>query len=71
MTTGQKIRAAREAKGWSQARLARAIGTDDSTISRYESDNRAVSLRRLSLIAKALGVAVHDLLGDEVEKRPA
>jgi ribosome-binding protein aMBF1 (putative translation factor) len=44
-------------KHWSQARLAREIGTSASVISRLESGSHKVSVETLRRIANALGVS--------------
>jgi transcriptional regulator with XRE-family HTH domain len=51
------IRAARIQRGWTQAELARRIGTTQSVIARLESasDDREPSLRLLGRLAAALG----------------
>jgi transcriptional regulator with XRE-family HTH domain len=36
--TGQQIRELRKEKGWTQAQLARALGTDAVTVSRWERE---------------------------------
>lgn len=60
--SGARLRALREAKGWSQPDLAKASGVDQSVVSRIESGKsknpRADSAR---LLAVALGVAVEAL----------
>lgn len=47
---------ARGQKGWSQAHLAREIGTTGSVISRLESGDHQVSVATLRRLANALGV---------------
>ena len=61
---GQRIRQARERKGWSQRELARQAGVRHAIISELETgkktDTIGVILKRL---ARALGVGVDYLLG--------
>ena len=61
---GQRIRQARERKGWSQRALARQAGVRHAIISELETgkktDTIGVILKRL---ARALGVSVDFLLG--------
>ncbi len=52
----QEIRAIRIAKGLSQARLARRVGTTQSAISRLEMGDMPPSLRTLARIGEALGL---------------
>ena len=47
--TGPEIRAAREAKGWTQLQLADAIGVAFETVCRWESGK--LGLRRTSEVA--------------------
>jgi transcriptional regulator with XRE-family HTH domain len=74
---GQRIRQARERKGWSQRELARQAGVRHAIISELETgkkmDTIGVILKRL---ARALGVSVDFLLGtfeedDEGDGEPA
>jgi transcriptional regulator with XRE-family HTH domain len=58
-----QIRPLREAKGWSQAELARQSDVPQSTISRLEGgDQAAVNLAHLERMADALGVNAGALL---------
>ena len=61
---GQRIKQARERKGWSQRELARQAGVRHAIISELETgkktDTIGVILKRL---ARALGVSVDYLLG--------
>jgi transcriptional regulator with XRE-family HTH domain len=64
LTTGAKIRAAREAAGLTQAELAEAAGTRQSHLSAVETDRHEVTIAMLQRLASALGVAWRDLAGD-------
>jgi transcriptional regulator with XRE-family HTH domain len=60
-TLGERIRAAREAKGWSQVALAARLGLTITTISRWEhgwSTPRRRALRALSRALRALSRAL-------------
>src|SRR3954447_17220952 len=61
MDVGKEIRRLREARGWSQAKLAGASGMGTSGISQIETGARNPSAATLSKIADALGVEVRDL----------
>jgi len=61
MEIGREIRQAREAKGWSQTKLAAAADMGVSGISQIETGTRNPSVATLSKIAKALEVEVADL----------
>lgn len=58
-----KIAEARIAKGWSQAELAKRIGTTQQQIARYESGQNDVKSSVLMKLSSALGVTISYLLG--------
>ena len=60
-----RIRELREAKGWSQERLAAEIGRTKSVISRLESGETKLDIEVAHRIATALAVPVQDVLGIE------
>ena len=65
MTTGQRIRAAREAKGWKQRHLAAALDCSESYVCTLETGvvvNPGSEI--IKAIAQALGVTPNDLLLD-------
>lgn len=62
---GERLRRLRQDKGWTMERLADEAGVSKSYI--WELENRPAqrpSADKLNGIAKALGVAVQDLLGE-------
>ncbi|ACU76138.1 protein of unknown function DUF955 [Catenulispora acidiphila DSM 44928] len=69
---GQRIRAARTRRGWSQAELAaRLAGQPTPTaISYWESGRRSVGLDDLIELARVLGLGISELLPDPREQRP-
>ena len=70
---GRRIARQRKAAGFTQAQLAERVGVEPETISRIESGTRMPSLDRISLIAKALEVDLHELFrlydGDDPKQR--
>jgi transcriptional regulator with XRE-family HTH domain len=58
---GREIKRLREAKGWSQTRLAAEAGMSVSGISMIENGYRNLSTTTLARLAEALGVEVRDL----------
>lgn len=60
---GYKIAEARNAKGWSQAELARRIGTTQQQIARYESGENDVKSSVIIKLSAALDVTISYLLG--------
>jgi transcriptional regulator with XRE-family HTH domain len=55
-TLGGRIRAAREAKGWTPTRLAARLGLALETLSKYEGDQRQPRRARLRQLGEELGV---------------
>lgn len=66
---GQNIRKHRIQKGWSQKQLSDAVNIDRAEISRIENRERgAISCTMLRRFAKALGVSMDELMGEDEEK---
>ena len=53
-----RIKDAREARGWTQEKLAEEIGTTQQTIQRWETGQTDVKSGQILAISKALGVTV-------------
>lgn len=68
LPVGDKIRALRDERRLSQARLAQKVGIKRATIATYESGNRLPSLSALIELSRALGVTTDYLLGVSQEK---
>lgn len=65
------IRMLREARGWTQAELAKKIGAHVNTIARWEQGAIPPGTRSLHLLAVIFGVTVDDLIAtDPVEAKP-
>ena len=62
---GFRLRAAREAKGWSRETLARATGTSALTILRAEIHGSSPRIDTLTSWAEALDVSIGQLLAEE------
>jgi|SRR5215207_10584372 transcriptional regulator with XRE-family HTH domain len=58
---GREVKRLREARGWSQTRLAGEAGMSASGVSMIENGHRNLSTETLAKLAKALGVEVRDL----------
>ena len=68
MTTGQRIRAAREAKVWKQRQLAAALDCSESYVCILETGVVAnPGSEIITAIAQALGVTPNDLLLDAAQ----
>jgi transcriptional regulator with XRE-family HTH domain len=72
MTIGQRIRAAREEKGWKQRHLAAAIDRSESYVCAIETGAVAnPGSEIITAIAQALGVTPNDLLLDAAQSAPS
>ena len=66
-----RIREAREKLGWTQAELAKKMGTTQQTIQRYEAGSVDVNSSKLVKLAKILGTTVDYLIGIPTNAVPA
>jgi len=58
---GSRVRTLRQARGWSQEKLAEVCGLDRSYISLVELGKRNLTLKTMGVFARHLGVKVSDL----------
>ena len=58
---GERLRARREARGWTQKDLARAVGMDHRQISRYESGHTQPLMATMMRLVRALDCTLDDL----------
>lgn len=71
LAIGQKLRAAREARGLSQADLEGRTKIDRANIRKYEEGQLNVGIETLLKIASALDADIHfDLVLRNVEEKP-
>lgn len=72
---GVRLRAFRQARGWTLDDLASQAGMSPSTLSRLESGKRQASLELLLPLTRRLGIRIDDLVHPEVPdprvRRPA
>lgn len=66
MTTGEKIKSARLAAGFTQRKLSELTGIAEPTIRKYESNRLNPKLETLIKIAEPLGVHYADLISDTI-----
>lgn len=59
---GAQVRALRRDRGWSQEDLAAECGLDRTYIGGIERGERNVALRNIQRIARALGIALAELM---------
>ena len=62
MRVAKRLRARREARGWSQARLAEAAGISRGYLIRLEAAEQDPTLTVLAKLAKALRVKLPELV---------
>lgn len=67
----ESLVAARRAKGWSQAQVAKEAGISDTHIAQLETGVREPSMRVARKLAAVLGVSVDILFGQCEPDRPA
>lgn len=63
----KRLKAARNAKKWTQGELAKKVNTTKGTISNYENNHSTPSNEMLLLLASALDTSVDYLLGHTAE----
>lgn len=64
MTPGQRIRKARNWRGWSLRKLAAAAGCDASTVGAIEADENEPGVFVMMRIANALGMTTSQAIGE-------
>lgn len=71
MNIGEKIRAARLAKGMTQEELGEILGVQKSAIAKYEN-GRIVNIKRSTLkkISDVLGIRPSELIYEKIEQNP-
>lgn len=62
-TLGQRLRKAREAKGWSQTLVCKKLGISNSTLSGYERDYREPDADMISKFSNLYEVTADYLIG--------
>jgi transcriptional regulator with XRE-family HTH domain len=63
---GQRAAAARKASGITQVQLAETLGIAQQTLAHYELGRLRIAVAMLPPLAKALGVTVEELMGEEM-----
>lgn len=70
MSLGEKLKALRREKGWSQDEFAFHAQVDGRQVSRYENDRVMPSVEVVIKMAKAYNVSLDYLLIDDAPRRP-
>lgn len=65
---GQRIAEHRKARGITQVELAKTLGIAQQTLAHYEGGTVRIAVATLTIVAKALDVAMEDLLGSASAK---
>ena len=61
VTFGERVRALRKRKGWTQAEMADFLGIDRSYLAGIESGKRNLSLLNIKVISDGLGISLSKL----------
>lgn len=64
---GERLHAAREAKGLSQAQMAKKLGLAQQSYAAWERRNVALRADQLGQLAEILGIGADQLLGNEAK----
>lgn len=67
MFDATKLKALREQRGWTQSELARRADCTQGAITHIETAKKHPSIAMAFRLAKALGVALDDLMSQEAE----
>ena len=67
---GQRIRSAREAKGWTREQLAEKIDLSVQFITDLELGNSGIRLDRFAILCQLLDADAHTILFGDVIQRP-
>jgi XRE family transcriptional regulator, aerobic/anaerobic benzoate catabolism transcriptional regulator len=70
-TLGRRVRAAREARGWTRRRAAEEAGLSDRFLAEVEAGRGNISVARLARLASAIGVRTSDLVAEPAPRRVA
>lgn len=65
---GQRIAERRKARSITQVELAKTLGIAQQTMAHYEGGTVRIAIATLALVAKALDVAIEDLIGSASAK---
>jgi len=65
VSVGKKIRQARKAKRWTQAKLAEEVGCSTANITNVEKANTKLSLNMLVRIIDVLSLSADEILGSK------
>jgi transcriptional regulator with XRE-family HTH domain len=69
MRLGKRLQELREAAGLSQARLAKLVGVTRNAVSQWEANTTQPSTKRLAALARALNVAIDQIMAPGAEQR--
>ena len=64
MNIGEKIAAARKAKGWSQEDLGWKVGVSTQAVSKWENNQSEPDKDHLVMLSNLLGLSLEELMAD-------
>ena len=69
---GARVRVLRQELGFTQAKLAKILGTTQTALSEVERGNRGLTVQQVVKLARSLKVSPNDILGERTgdERRP-
>jgi transcriptional regulator with XRE-family HTH domain len=68
---GERITVLRKERGLTQTQLGVDLGVSQQQVVAFEKGRRRVPLASLPILARALGVSLEELVGEEPAKKPA
>lgn len=70
MTVGEKIKAIRKERGFTQKKLGELCGINEANIRKYELGKQNPKIETIDKIASALGMSAFELIGLELSTIP-
>jgi transcriptional regulator with XRE-family HTH domain len=61
---GQRVRELRQRGGFTQVKLAKALGTSQAALSQVEHGSRGLTVQQVVKLARTLGATPNEILGD-------
>jgi len=61
---GERVRALRDQRGYSQGKLARMMGTHPQSLSQIERGVRSLTIQQVVKLARVLHISTDEILGD-------
>jgi transcriptional regulator with XRE-family HTH domain len=68
---GQRVRELRQRRGFTQVRLAKAMGTSQAALSQVEHGSRGLTVQQVVKLARVLEATPNEILGEGKRRRPS